>query len=132
MTNGIRPFSMVTLPNFSTLLKNFNQILLRRLGRSWSMQSNTTIPCTILLPLSQSHWHDEDAVEHYNPMHDLAAAVAVALARRTGTPELLCYPIEKETFGRKALWTIDLTEAELSRKQQAARSYLELAREVEL
>jgi hypothetical protein len=73
-----------------------------------------------------------DAIEHYNPMHDLAAAVAIALARRTGVHELLCYPIERETFGRQPFMTIELTEAELNRKQEAARSYLELAREVEV
>jgi hypothetical protein len=73
-----------------------------------------------------------DAVEHYNPMHDLTAAVAIMLARLTGTREPLCYPVEKEMFSSRPLLKIELTQAELSRKQQAARSYRELATEVEV
>ena len=76
-----------------------------------------------------------DAFELFNPMHDLAAALAREIARRLraagGEIDLLDYPVERPDLPRDPpATTISLDERALERKRAAARSFEELEAEV--
>lgn len=66
-----------------------------------------------------------DPVEGYNPMHDLTAALADAVAARTGGPRLT-YPLMASQTGGM-FWR--LNDAELARKRAAIAAYTPLAEE---
>ena len=66
-----------------------------------------------------------DPVEGYNPMHDLTAALADAVAARTGGPRLT-YPLMAARTGGEA-WRLD--GAALARKRAAVAAYTPLAEE---
>ena len=68
-----------------------------------------------------------DPVEGYNPMHDLAAAVADAVAARIGGARLT-YPLMAARQGGKVL---RLDAAGLARKRGAIMAYAPLAEEAE-
>lgn len=78
-----------------------------------------------------------DAVEFFNPMHDLCTAVAQAvtgmLAQHRGSAvELLDFAIERGEQRRDVpALALDLDEAALARKSAAANSYRELTEEVD-
>jgi hypothetical protein len=67
-----------------------------------------------------------DPVEGYNPMHDLAAALADAVADRTGGPRFT-YPLTVPVARRTP---IPLDAATLALKQAAVEAYAPLADEV--
>jgi hypothetical protein len=68
-----------------------------------------------------------DAVEGYNPMHDLAAALAAGVAARLGLPHLI-YPVTGGAAGTPAV-TLSLDRAAQQRKRSAALAYAPLASE---
>ncbi|HWT10806.1 MAG TPA: hypothetical protein VN329_16675, partial [Roseomonas sp.] len=68
-----------------------------------------------------------DPVEGYNPMHDLAAAVADAVAARIGGARLT-YPLMAARQGGKV---VRLDAAGLARKRGAIMAYAPLAEEAE-
>lgn len=68
-----------------------------------------------------------DPVEGYNPMHDLAAAVADAVTARTGGPRLT-FPLTHPAPGGQAL---RLDAAALARKRAAVEAYTPLAQEAQ-
>lgn len=68
-----------------------------------------------------------DPVEGYNPMHDLAAAVADAVAARTGGARLT-FPLTHPAAGGEAL---RLEPAALARKRAAVEAYTPLAQEAQ-
>jgi hypothetical protein len=73
-----------------------------------------------------------DAVEHFNPMHDMAAVVAAIVARRTNAKHLLCHAIEYKAFPGQPKYVLELDETLQAEKRNMASGYLELAREVDV
>ena len=75
-----------------------------------------------------------DAIEYFNPVHDLCSAMACIAARRLaseGRPLVrLCFPIEHGPSARPAGSTvISLPEDRIRAKQEAISSYFSLAQE---
>jgi hypothetical protein len=68
-----------------------------------------------------------DAVDGYNPMHDLAAAVAAGVAARLLVPHLV-YPVTGGASGEPAV-SLPLDAAARQRKRAAALAYAPLADE---
>ena len=76
-----------------------------------------------------------DALEFFNPMHDLCSCLAQNVAmqlQRSGAAELLTYPIERpDMLGGDPDHAFALDDAALRRKLDAAAEYHELTSEVE-
>ncbi|MGD9982111.1 MAG: hypothetical protein AB7H66_01025 [Hyphomonadaceae bacterium] len=71
-----------------------------------------------------------DPVEGFNPMHDMAAAVAAYVCARTGS-QLATYPLVHRAGDEPAIETLTLGSEALQRKREAIAAYTELAGETD-
>lgn len=71
-----------------------------------------------------------DPVEGFNPMHDMAAAVAACVCARTGSPSAT-YALVHRAGNVPAIETLTLGSEALQRKREAIAGYTELAGETD-